>query len=437
MKKNNLINQIAMSCPFSTPSTASGILSDAELNHGGDRKKRKGSHRVWANQADQNHLFHTLKQMHEGWNKLEQAVWQKNCEIHLKNREIQLLQTSCEGLVDENMELQSDVRQLKSKVRKLETEIMKLTMSKTHGETCIDMFLPMDNDHLHVDCRLSDKRERAKEIFEKPFDIRPHLSPGFPNMKLTDGFDESANQSTFEMGAICADILGHEIPTQKEGDNFLSGFEMIPNALDRLMHWVQTLTFTQKNGGAANVARCIEVKDKGTMCHAFGSTWMPKNDSDGWNAASTLDPILLVFEMSLNSDFRYGVFYPATGLLFPSKNGGFSLLSNDFRQCARKFHSEWNDSNQCSIDAMLTRQLVHMSSLNKHRKFIGRMFTVEKMWVVCPHEPSAELNRISKSGHLRQLWCAVANHRPCGPMCEFHDSFEMVMKNIKSCKFCK
>ena len=175
-----------------TPSIASGILSHAQLDDGGGRKKRKGLHGVCLNQVDHDHLFRVLEHFREKSTMLQKAVWQKNCEIRLKNRAIKHLQTGHQDQMDRNTELQLDVGQLESKILKLETKTLKLAMSKTHGHSCTDMFLPTDNDHLHVNCRLFDERKRAREV-EKPFDIRPHLLPGFQNMKSMDGFNESAN----------------------------------------------------------------------------------------------------------------------------------------------------------------------------------------------------------------------------------------------------
>ena len=77
-----------------------------------------------------------------------------------------------------------------------------------------------------------------------------------------------------EIGVICARILGCEIPPQ--GDDFGCNLNEIPNALDRLVHWVETRKFPQKNGGAVNVARCIEVEDEATsQCLEICSVHQP------------------------------------------------------------------------------------------------------------------------------------------------------------------
>ena len=187
-----------MSHQFSTPVTNSGSLSDMQLDHGATRKKRKGSFCVHRDQVNHNDLL---------------------SQIHLKNRAIQQLQMSHQSQLGRNMELQSDVGRLEKKIRELTTSENQDT----------DMFLPMDNDHLHLDYRIFDERERAKEV-KKPFELRHHLLPGFPNMGLMEGFADCANQSTCEIGVICARILGCEIPPQ--GDNFGCNLNQIPNALD-------------------------------------------------------------------------------------------------------------------------------------------------------------------------------------------------------------
>ena len=262
------------------------------------------------------------------------------------------------------------------------------------------------------DYRFLGKRKRGKEITTS-VDVRSHLLPGFPNIAPTyrssnssnsndtqDEFNRTANQELRKMWYIAARILGCADPTVAHVSGVPAGDAGEPKVVQRIVDWLAEQKFQQINGDTTNVARCQQVIDPATRFRAFGSNWMPVEIATGQNTAMTLDQVLFLFVMSYENQHYYGFFYPATGIMFPSKSGGYSHFSNEFHKKARSIVDLREDTALARfVEERLTTALVSSPSnsmgINKH-------LSLKKMWVISPWYRSARLNYLSKLGLLEQ-----------------------------------
>ena len=211
-------------------------------------------------------------------------------------------------------------------------------------------------------------------------------------------FNITANQELRKIWHIAARILGCADPTVAHVSGIPVGNTGEPKVVQHIVDWLADQKFEQNNGDTTNVARCQQVNDPATRFRAFGSNWMPVESANGQNTAIALGSLLFLFVMSYENQHHYGFFYPATGIMFPSKSGGYSHFSDEFHRKARSIVDLREDTALARfVEERLTTALVSNPStsmgINKH-------LSLKKMWVISPWYRSARLNYLSKLGLL-------------------------------------